>query len=1430
MALSLFEIRRMMHPDKPTEISDDFRIIRTWTEYEENTSKSAEKRKLKFICYELEMIDPTTGEHKHVYKAIRFARVIRLPASAKQSTSFMNMQEKVLTSIYEGGYNFITIIANVIKPKSIGLLYLYGVQGVALDIEDAKTIAERDYIGFVHAMQGKFRVLEMRTIISEEAEWLREKLYHMDYLTVIKGIPWAEKAAEDGGNKGVGASNVNPDSQGTLEDLITGMVHYEYIVEVLSTPVRKHTLEGWRRNTQEAMSDWYSKLQGTESISMNVSLPVMYMSNIGTSNGWNRGYSNANTVSYAKGTNFSRSEGQSVGQSLSQSFGRNVGRSSGTSFSSSYTQGLSHTRGVSFGESFGESRGMSRNVSYGQTHGVSENVSQSLSRGTSENVSFGQTHGVSVTQGQTVGTSQNLGLSSGRSQNLGASISNGLNASNSHSVSNGTSFNMSKGLSSGLSHSLGQGTNYGISQNQGISEGRSASYGQSASRGVSQSFSDSYGVSENNGWSRSMNASASSGQSANVGGSFSGNHSYSNGTSHNTTASEGKGTTVNINAGWDLGPKLGGGSSWSGNDSGSRSDGYSNNISNSSGYGVNFSEGESFSQSVGESAGLSGSTGFSHNQGASFGSNASFGENISNGASMGFTQGYGFNQGVSANESYSTNLGNSLSQSFGANHGISDSASLGQSLSYGQTFGSGITNGVSQSLGTSQSQSLSVGESMSNSVSHGFGVSNSVSQSHGYGVSDSESFSQGFGENIGASHSRNIGQSESVGVSESLGQSVGRTTGATVSQSASLGYGQNIGRTEGISNGQSATTSNGTSQSVSTATTGATSIGTSTSMGIGPSIGYNRSHQWLNQGVKDLIELMEFNNNRIKKGLQGNGAFYTYVYIGCQSIDALAAAKAVAKATWNNEYALTNPLQVLDLSETEQRHLLYKFSAFSADITKEDIGGAEQYRYCSVLLPEEAVAYTHLPRVSEGGVFSIVQDIPKFSAPSSMDGEIYIGTVLNPERYDFDRGYKTYSDYRISENMLMHGFFTGASRSGKTVAAMRFVAELSQVRRNKTGKRLRIVVMDPKQDWRALARFVAPDRFRFYSMGNPDFRPVKINVWKIPMGVRPQLWIDGIIDIYCRAYGFLERGKNMIAKVVYDEYQKAGVMEVDTSKPGWQQKVHDLSGNVCFNEIYKHFVRDQEALYAGGKKPGNATVEGYDRILERLSCFSRDYSIESIMYGTTDGMCIDELIGDDDVTVLESKGLENTFSSFIFGAITSGFYKYAFSHDGGFLAEDQYETVLVIEEANEVLTGSDTAGGNNDMSLPGQSEFEQILDQSAGYGLFIIAITQKIADMPSSIIANSGLVFAGKLKREEDIKVVVRTIGREERIDDRDTVKWFPRSPIGWFVCQTSRSFDFKDADPVLVSVARLNVNHPSNDELDQILLQKEFNDALTQG
>lgn len=1484
--LSLFQIKQILHPVTETLPTDDFRILDSWAEYDENSSKDPEKRNLQYLCYEMEVMNPSTGERIHCYKAIKMARVIRLPADAKQSTALMDMQEQVLTAVNQQNANLITIIANVLKSVAVGLLYIYGIQGVASTINKAKEKAKHGFLGFVGSMQGTFRVLEMRCANAEETEWLREKMYNMDYLTVVRGIPKANKAGEDAGNKGMGGSNVNPDSQGTLEEIITGMADYEYVLEILSTPVHTDTLMSWQRQSQVEMTDWYGQLQGTKSLNLNLSIPMMYMANASQSQGWSKAYTDANTVSYARGESFTTSQGQSVGQSLSQTYGQSMGQSQGQSISNSYSQGVSHTQGVSFGQtfghsigqssgfsinqshgtssgvSFGQSQGVSNGSSFGQSQGSSSGTSFGQSHGTSSGTSFGQSHGTSsgssfgVSQNESTnvgtsvnhGVSQNTGISQGQSQsfNQGIShsygtsqnqgISQSTNISQGHSVSQGNSYNMSYGQNTSQSHSVGNSQSYGWSQGQSMNRGQSASFGQSSSSSLSQ------GVSSSSSFGMSEGVNSSHGSSANYGQSSSAGHS----------------STFGGNFGGSLGLPFG---TASGNASISGSSSDSASFGESSSNGISNSVGQSHGTSFGTSSGSSMSSGVSHGQSTSQGASLSYG------SSAGISGSYG------ANESYGTNIGQSISQGWGANqsvsdsysigngvsqsvsHGISESAGLSQSYGYGQSssisnsvgvsdsmgmsYGHGVSTGISasqnvgqsdstsmsQNFGQSQSQNFGQNYGISSGVNYGQNYGQSVSQNVGqnYGISDSVSYGQNYGQSESYSQSQNYGQSESVGQSETFGKSVGQTLTNSVSQSASTGYGQNVGNTESVSNGNSYTTSNGSSQGTSNGTTGTSSMGTSSSMGLGPSIGYSKSYQWLDQGVKDLLELMEYQNERIKKALRGQGAFYTYVYIACPSLDALSTAQAVAKSTWQNEYAMVNPVQVLDLTETEQKHLLYHFSAFSADVTRENVFGAEEYKYCTVLLPEEYVAYTHLPRVSEGGVFSIVQDVPKFSVPARMQGDIYMGTILNPERFTFEHGYRTAFDYRIDENNLMHGFFTGASRSGKTVAAMRFIAELSKIRRKKTGKRLRIVVMDPKQDWRTLARFVEPERFNFYSMGNPNFNPIHINPWKVPHGVNPQVWIDGVIDIYCRAYGLLERGKQMIADVVYELYKENGVFDVSGSDSESKDLVAELSSRVNFQSIYRRMEEKRDKLTGAGKS-GNDTKDAYARLIERLSCVSREYSIESKLYGSSEGIAIDDLIGADEVTVLESKGLENTFKNFIFGVITSGFFKFALAHEGGYLADDQYETVLVLEEANEVLTGNDCAGtgGGQNFGMSGQSEFEQILDQSAGYGLFIFAITQKIADMPSSVIANSGLVFAGRLKRTDDINVVVRTVGREERIDDRDLVKWFPRSPTGWFVCQTSRTFDFKDAEPILVQISRLNINPPSNIELDEILIQKK--------
>lgn len=1318
---------------------DDFRIVRTWKEYTDD------RKYMKYLMYELEMMEEN-GNIVHFYKAVKFTRIIRLPKSAKQSESFMDMHSQVLAAIWERNIKLLTIIANLLHPVAIGLLYLYGVQGVAATPEQAKNIVDKDFIALCSVLQGTYRVLEHRALTYDELEWLHEKMYTMNTMTVVRGIPKAKIGGVDVGDKGIGGKNVNADSQDTTEEYISGMSDKEYVLQIISSPVKAEHLERWLSQTAHEMTRWNKQLQGSTSMNFSLSIPMMYMANLGASQGWNHSYTESDSVTDTVGSSISSSVSDSVGHSIGDSIGKSIGKSLGTTVGT--TEGTSHgtaagsstmesfgesaahsdgsSNGISAGTSFGGSQSESHNISESHTTGTnhSNSVNHSESSGVANSVSESQsqTHSTAKSQTESVNVTETNGTSGSRSQSTGESYTSGTNSS--------TSVSNSHGQSSGTSHSQASGTNQSNSQTSG--------------------YNSSTGTSGSSGWSSTETVGQTSGIS---GGIF----------------------VIN----------------------GSDADSYSEATGSNGSEGWNNSSGTSFSS--GSTAGTS----FSETSGTSTGTS----QTVTNGSTSGISESFG--QSTSTTESNGWNQ--SVANSYGQTTGITESQGATIGSSVGQTISQGITDSTGESWGSSES----IG------VSEGWGQS----QGTNWGVNASQNHSVSQTDSTGTSHMNAIGAnaSENWGSNSSNSQSHSQTDSFTESSSHSTG--QNWGHSTGSSTGSTTAHSVGKTLGQAIGTSGTVSSGAATSMGIGPSVGYAKSYQWLDQEVQNILTLLQFQNDRLMKALRGNGAFFTDVYLATDSEESLAAAGTLAKSSWANDDARICPLQVLDLTPEEQNHLIYHFYAFSPDNRKEGIPGRiESYRYSTILLSDEFCAYTHLPRISEGGIFADVGDIPKFAVPSQKNGEVYIGKVLSGERWTPSTGYETPFEFRIDDSELMHGIFTGESRSGKTVAATRFISELTKVRRKKTGKRLRIVALDPKQDWRILAKFVEPERFHFYSLGNPEFLPISLNLCKVPRNINPQVWADSIIEIFCRAYGLMERGKAILAESLYALYEEAGVFE---DSPNWRDFVPSRSAQVTFPKLYERMNRIkldlEDPLKSGKGRMGNEARDAYTRVLDRLQIFGRKFSIETRLFGQPDGIGVDELIGKDDIIVLESYGLETTFKNFVFGCITSGFFKYAQGHERGFLADDQYETVLVIEEANEVLTGNDTAGtGNSAMpSFGGQSEFEKILDQSAGLGLFIFSITQKVADMPSSVIANSGLIFAGKISRPDDVMTIIRKIGREERYDDRDILKWFPRSPIGWFVCRSSRNFDFKESEPVLVKVEPLNVETPNNYELETRMLQR---------
>ena len=481
--------------------------------------------------------------------------------------------------------------------------------------------------------------------------------------------------------------------------------------------------------------------------------------------------------------------------------------------------------------------------------------------------------------------------------------------------------------------------------------------------------------------------------------------------------------------------------------------------------------------------------------------------------------------------------------------------------------------------------------------------------------------------------------------------------------------------------------------------------------------------------------------------------WFTDIYIATESEEAASAATGLAMSAWHGSEILTSPLQVYKPSKNEKDYLMKHMSVFSPSVIKEGIPGEfESYKYSTLLLSSEIAAFSHPPRANIGGIQAA-------------------------EKYNKHSGYQSRFKYSLSGDELHHAYICGASRSGKTVAARRMVAEAyAHVRRGEKKKRLRFLIMDPKQDWRSLAKIIPSDHFRFYSLSDPEFHPVHLNLMKIPKGVYTERYADKLREIFIRSYGLGQRGFQILGQAINEVYKKAG----------------------CYDNDVKYNKYDAaNKIYPATERSKNCTLVDVCKVLsERANdpAGSRDQK-EAIQ------------------RILESYGMDTMTSAFVFGLLTSSIYQYAVSNGGFVEPEDQYETVLVIEEANQVLIGNDDTD-----NLGGANPFEVILDQSAGYGLFIWTLTQKIADMPESVLANSAIKVIGRQDREDDIKSSIVQIGKDGLIADRVFKNWFPDQPIGWFIIKSSRSRDFTQNAPVHVLVEYLNVPSLKNDELDNIL------------
>ena len=792
------------------------------------------------------------------------------------------------------------------------------------------------------------------------------------------------------------------------------------------------------------------------------------------------------------------------------------------------------------------------------------------------------------------------------------------------------------------------------------------------------------------------------------------------------------------------------------------------------------------SMSLGMSVGIPMSISMNNSSGTS----SNRGSGMSSGVSTNENQSH--TQGTSKNGSESFSESNSASKS--TSHSVSDGTSENHSISDGTSENKSHTDGVSGNL---SANFVKLGQ---------VGVGGSMNDTAGSGKS------HGVTDGTGSSHSESDSESNSTSVSESKSYSNG--WGTSESDAVSKGW--------GTSEGKSSNASRGTTQSSSTGIGGGLNFG----------VNMSKTYQWVDKTVEYICECLALQNKRLQAMTDGDGGFFVDMYISTDSEDNQKALQALSASTWINPESKIDVLRTEVPSRTEQKKLALHMKAMSPclEIMQEPEGGGYYYKFSSVLCSSELASYCHPPRVSIGGLDNSMEDLPILRVPTDRQNkEIFIGNVITGERYSYEMackhrgvGYMTDFKFTIGNDEMHHAFFSGASRSGKSVLASRAVIEMynnAPYVDPLTGvkKRKRILVLDPKGEWRQMASLVPKGKFKFYSVGKTNYHPLKMNLMRVPKNITPYQYYNLLVEHFCSAYGLMDRAVAQISTAVYELYEKNEVFGHEDD-PNW---ANEHSKNITLEDVYTALeakLREAEA------RRNNHDAEALQTYLTRLSMYHLQHSNEYIMFCNRGGDSADILLGQDDFTVVESNGLSEASQRFFFILLMNSIYEHALAQGPKGFYANSYETVIVLEEANSILIAAGTEDTSGQKSI---TRFNQIIDKAASLGLFFWTITQKIASMPDSVIANSGIVFIGRTPQEQDVKVALSALGFDTSFKDLEYKKFIPRLTTGCFIVKISKGEKFETQTPTAIKAAMLKTTIPNDAELEVLLQEHEMERVL---
>lgn len=693
---------------------DELVVHRSYRSYEPDRPGE-----VRYMMYELSQRDPGDEDFRYFWKAVRLARITRVPRYLRQAGAngslVFEQQRDLLAALRERQVLFLNVVA---KSPQLPLVFAYGVQAVGDTPEAAQTAADESWAVLAAQLDGLFQQLEYKPLTVEEGELLARYQAEWDHIAMARGRP-----LPTGGSLGAGSilDGNRTDVESTLnqlESFLRGMADRSFMLGLVTVPLSPAEMTLAWRNVTQKLSQVRSEQQGSRSVTAGIALPI------------------------------------SLGASLGDSHGNT--HSSGATHGVGASDGVSHS--VADGVSHSEAAGVSHSVSDGVNSGVSHSQTAGVSHSVADSVNHGVTHGENVQVGQSL--SHGIGLTHTDSQSLTHADSISQGVTHGQSVSHGTTVGQTDGMSQteSLSHGVSNSVGQSLAHGQNVGQSWQNSMGQSLSAGVNHA--DSWNESQANGLSQTVNL----------------------GTTHTDglTAGSGESTSRDLRGGIP-GLASGGGSVGQTSSAGSsisnaHSIGLSQSGSATHTTGVGGSFGQSLTQGLNWGESFGGSRGESLTDTRSVG----FGESLTAGQSIGVSHATSVARSAGTSESLAQTqtVGQSVSQGVSASDALSRSLGIGENLSQGQSLAqsAGVGRTLSSADSLSQTAGVTQGQSHSLTQAQSLTATDAVSRTATAGTAQALTQNQALSDAYMVAMSRSAQQTTSFGAVPQFGVSISKAT------------------------------------------------------------------------------------------------------------------------------------------------------------------------------------------------------------------------------------------------------------------------------------------------------------------------------------------------------------------------------------------------------------------------------------------------------------------------------------------------------------------------------------------------------------------------------------------------------------------------------------------------------------------------------